>query len=130
MSKGYELTHNLKVTTQIPLAATAIKAAVSSGVNNVDRIEFLTSVDAQNTVVAEAMRKATLAAKSKAEKVADGFGVHLGRVLKIEEGGWWIVPSNEPPLDTGSIPSEYANNMIMPQRQAVQMNVNVVFEVK
>jgi len=129
IEKGYELVYTLKVTTDVHNISRLIKSAVNSGANSVDRIEFITSKDATNKAVAEAMAKATMAAKQKAETVTKSTGVKLGRTLKIEESGWWIAPSNEPSAETAEIPSEYANNLISPQKMAVQANVNVAYAV-
>jgi uncharacterized protein len=129
VERGYDLTHTLKVSTSVTDAAKTINAAVSAGANGVDRIEFLVSREAQDAAVAEAMRQASVSAKEKAQKVTTALGTHMGRVLKIEEGSYWFVASTELPSEVGALPPEYQNNVIAPQRMAVQGNVNMVFAV-
>jgi hypothetical protein len=129
VDRGYELSHTLQVTTNVSEAAKAIQTAVGAGANGVDRVEFLITQEAKDAAVAEAMRQASVAAEQKAQAVTSSMAVHLGRVLKIEEGSWWIVPSSEPSDDASDIPAQYAGNVISPQRMAVQGNVNMAFAV-
>ncbi len=127
IDKGYELYNTLKVTSTIGKASAVVKKAVAAGATSVDRIEFTITKDGQDAIVAAAMSKATQAAKAKAQRVASDVGSSVGRVLKIEEGSWWITTSSGSSTAISDIPSEYANNVITPQQMAVQANVNVVF---
>jgi len=129
VDKGYELSHTLKVTTDIEDVSSALSAGVGAGVTSVDRIEYIFSRAAQDAAVTDAMRKATVAARVKAELVASSIGADAGRPLKVDEGGWWMTPSNEPSSEADALPDEYKGNVIMPQRMAVQANVNAVFAV-
>lgn len=129
VEKGYEVQHSMKITTNASGVSSAIQAAVSAGANGVDSIEFRVSRAAQDAAVATAMQQAADTARMKAESVTDALDVRLGRVLKIEEGSYWIAPSNAVASDAGSVPAEYQANVISPQRMAVQANVNMVFAV-
>lgn len=126
VEKGFEQTHTLKVTSTIADTSKVIDAAVKNGANRVDTIEYIVTKDGENIAVADAMSKATLAAKKKAQAVAAQMGNGVGRVLKIEEAGWYVTPSSEAE-DSPAIPQEYVNNLISPQRMAVRATVNVVF---
>jgi uncharacterized protein YggE len=128
VEKGYELMHTLKATSDVRGVGDIVKAAVGAGATGIDRIEYVVSRDAKDVAVAQAMQEATLTARKKARTVASSVGAHVGRPLKIEEGGWWVTTSSEP-LDTSDIPPEYQGNVITPQRLAVQANVNAVFRV-
>lgn len=129
VDRGYELSHTLQVTTNVSDAAKTIQTAVGAGANGVDQVNFLITQAAQDAAVTEAMRQASLNAEQKAQQVTSSMGVRLDRVLKIEEGGWWIVPSTEPSNDANEIPAQYAGNVISPQLMAVQGNVNMAFAI-
>ncbi len=129
VDNGYDLQHTLKVYANVTAVSAVVDAAVQAGANRIDSIQFQVSEAAKEKAVAEAMTEATEAAKAKAERVTQGIGVRLDRVLKIEESGYWVTVSSEAPAMDSYVPQGYEDAVITPQRMAVQENVNVVFAV-
>ncbi|HYD02703.1 MAG TPA: SIMPL domain-containing protein [Alphaproteobacteria bacterium] len=129
VSKGFQVTNGIKIYSDVSKISDTIRIATENGVNSIGSIELQTSRDAENKAVAEAMRKATLNAKEKADTVLSSVGRKTGRVLKIEESGWHITTGTDSEL-LSSIPAEYQDGSVSLQRLAVQANVNVVFKIR
>lgn len=127
IEKGYDVVHSFKVGTSIAHTDEVISAAVGAGANGVDRIEYTFSGSAKDEAVTRALTRAAIAAQAKANTVAESLGGSAGRPLKIEEGSWWVTPSDDGSLDELDIPAAYADSAIIPQRLAVQATVNAVF---
>jgi len=90
---GYELTHVLKVTTKnIKEAGLLVDTAVNNGANNIDGIDFGLTNEKQKLVNAEALEKAALEAKAKAESIAKAMNVKLGMVHRITESNYYFTP--------------------------------------
>jgi len=91
---GYELTNILKVTTEnIKEAGLLVDTSVNNGANGIERIEFGLTNEKQKLVNAEALEKASLEAKSKAESIAKSMNLKLGMIHKITESNYYFTQS-------------------------------------
>ena len=83
---GYIATNTVQVTlNDLTLVGKIIDAALHSGVNNVQRLQF--GLKNPQTVQSQALKQAAIRAKANAEAMADGLGVRIIRVLSAEEAG-------------------------------------------
>lgn len=83
---GYSAQNQVQVTTKdLAGVGTIIDAAITAGANQVQDVRFLKEDTAPATQ--EALQKACITARSKAETVAAALGLKLGRVLQINESG-------------------------------------------
>ncbi len=90
VDKGYMLTHTLKVTTtKIDKVGNLVDVAINAGANGVDRISFGLTKETEKEVRAEALTKASKAAKEKAESIATSLNLRLGKITSIQESNFY-----------------------------------------
>ena len=83
---GYIATNTVQVTVNdLTLVGKIIDAALRSGVNNVQRLQF--GLKNPQTVQSQALKQAAIRARANAEAMAEGLGVRIVRVLSAEEAG-------------------------------------------
>jgi uncharacterized protein YggE len=81
---GYQASNSVQVTAGLDRSGALVDAAVRAGANNVDGPSLDTADKA--SLYAEALKKAVGDAKTKAQALADGAGLTLGPLQKVEEG--------------------------------------------
>ncbi len=82
---GYTASNTLDVTSSdIAGIGKVIDAATNAGANNVQSLRF--SVKDETPLKAQALRQATLNARSKADSIALGVSLRIGNVLSVQEG--------------------------------------------
>ncbi len=83
---GYSANNTVQLTLDdLALAGKALDAATAAGSNSINGIQFLLKDD--SSVHAEALRQATLKAKSNAETIAGAMGLHIVRLVTAEAEG-------------------------------------------
>ncbi len=88
---GYTARNTVEVTTtDLSIVGRFIDAAMQAGANNIQRLEF--TLKDQQAAHAQALREATMKARTDAETIANALGVKIVRVLSAEESG------GEPPI--------------------------------
>jgi len=93
VDKGFRVNNAFVVsTTDIDNVGLLIDAGVQAGANNVDSINFELSDAKQKEVKTQALRKATQNAREKAEALADGAGVRVGKLLRLSESSFSVMP--------------------------------------
>lgn len=86
VEKGYRLYHTIKVTTSdFEKVGELITVAVDAGATGIENVQFDLSDEKKSDVKKEALQQASKNAKEKAQAVADGLGVRLGSILRIQE---------------------------------------------
>lgn len=91
--KEFQAVYRFKVTTKdFEKIGTIVDTSVNSGVNEIDRVEYTLSDELMSKVKAEALQKATVVAKEKAQDLADGLGVSVGDVFSITENNYYYEP--------------------------------------
>lgn len=87
---GYQANNTIEVTiNNTSLAGRAIDVATTAGATNVVGLRF--SLRDPQPVRLQALRQATMQAKTNAEAIATGLGMKVGTVLVAQEGGQ-VVP--------------------------------------
>lgn len=93
-SVGYRTTNQIKVTlTDTTKAGSIVDAAVQAGANSVDGITFGLSDAKELSVREQALAEASATAKAKADSIARGLNVTLGKVHSISETNYNIIPN-------------------------------------
>ena len=83
--KGYRATHSLKVTLHDPtVAGKILDSAVSNGAF-VAYVNFGFSKQKEKELKQQALKQAAQEANTKAQAVADGLGVNLGKIVSVSE---------------------------------------------
>jgi uncharacterized protein YggE len=73
--------------TSIELANKAIDVATKDGANSLGAPSFVVNDDRQKQLMKLARKKAITDAKQKAQELADEAGIHLGKIVDIQESG-------------------------------------------
>ena len=83
---GYSANNTVQLTLDdLALTGKALDAAIAAGSNTINGIQFLLKDD--SSIRAEALRQATVKAKSNAETVAGAMGLHIVRLVTAEAEG-------------------------------------------
>ena len=82
---GYQASNSVQVTAPLGKAGALVDAAVRAGANNVEG-PSLDTAD-RSALYDEALKQALVAAKGKAQAIANATGLTLGTALKVREGG-------------------------------------------
>ena len=86
VSKGYRARNTIEVRVdEIGKVGTVIDAAVAAGANAVGDIRF--DLKGRDAVERDALKKAVIDARARAEALASGAGVTIAGVLRIDEQG-------------------------------------------
>jgi uncharacterized protein len=130
--KGYELIHTIKVTTtSVDSAGELVDQAIAAGANGVERVSFGLTKELEKQVRADALSKATVAAKEKAANIAQASGVRLGKITSIQESNFYYLPFE---ANVRNAYGEGANDMagssiISPQKVEVTSSIQMAFEI-
>ena len=81
---GYQASNSVQVTAALARSGALVDAAVGAGANNVDGPSLDTADKA--SLYDNALQRALADAKGKAQAIADGAGLTLGTVVKVQEG--------------------------------------------
>ncbi|MFH1520035.1 MAG: SIMPL domain-containing protein [Candidatus Micrarchaeota archaeon] len=85
---GYKVTHRVDVEVeQLDKGGSVIDAASSTGVNQtfVDSVYYTLKETTRSELAKTLLQEASAAAKAKAQRIADGLGISLGKVLSASE---------------------------------------------
>ncbi len=132
VDRGYRASNAFVVSTKdLEKVGPLLDVGVQAGANNVESISFELSDEKQNEVKTEALRKATQNARSKAEALADGAGVRLGKVLSLSENSYVVMPfyreSMMAKADMGGM--EVPTTEVSPQDVRISAQVSVSYEI-
>jgi len=93
---GYTASNTIELTlTDLSEVGKAIDAATQNGANRVQQLQY--GLKDQRPAQAEALRQATERARANAQAMAEALGLHLGKVVQVEQAssGVPIRPMNE-----------------------------------
>ncbi len=131
VDKGYRTSNAFVVTTKdLQKVGPLLDVGVQAGANNVESISFELSDSKQKEVKTEALRKATVNAREKADALADGAGVRLGKVTSLSESSYYVAPMARYDMmamkaEMGGAPS----TEVSPQSVHVSAQVSVSYEI-
>ena len=117
---GYQASNSVQVTAGLGRSGALVDAAVRAGAHNVDG-PSLDTAD-KSSLYAEALKKAIADAKLKAQAIADGAGLTLGTLVKVEEGG-----NAAPPVPLYAADKAAASVPIEAGTQQIQASVTVTY---
>lgn len=117
---GYQASNSVQVTAGLGRSGALVDAAVRAGANNVDG-PSLDTAD-KSSLYGEALKKAIADAKVKAQAIADGAGLTLGTLVKVEEGG-----NTAPPVPMFAADKAAASVPIEAGTQQIQASVTVTY---
>ncbi len=136
VDKGYRVTNTITVTLEdLDKVGKVIDVVVDAGVNRVNNVDFALSDTKKAEVKAEALRLAAENAKSKAEALALGSGVTLGKIKSIQEVMFDYYPmrgygektiSASMDMDEGAY---MPPTPISPEQVHIQVKVKVVYTI-
>lgn len=130
---GYELTNTMKITSSdITNVGSLVDIAINAGANGVDHVSFTLTKEGERKAKAEALLKATQAAKDKANNLADTLDIKLGKVIGVQETNFYYTPYDyynqglvNYKADFGM--TEAAGNTISPQKVDVRSTVSITY---
>jgi len=109
-----------------------LRDVVESGANTVSQLAF--TVDDPTAVQNKAREEAIQKAKAKAKAIAKAGGFRLGRLLSIEEGGYYPQPVFYKTLEAGGYggdgPTSLPAPAIEPGSQEIKVTVNLRYEIR
>lgn len=134
VDKGYRVSNSFVVKTkELARVGPLLDAGIQAGANNVESISFELSDSKQKEVKTEALRKATMNAREKADALADGAGVKLGKVLTLSENSYYAQPYYRGDMmmakAEGMGAPEIPPTAISPQDVHISAQVSVTYEI-
>lgn len=121
--EGYQVTHNLTITTtMLKKLGDLLDMVVATGVNSIDDIQF--TLKDHHIHRKEAIYQATSAAMQDARNLADAANVHLNQVLLIT-----LDQSNVQPVFYNAAPMMAKGTVIEPGNVDVTATVHITFEL-
>lgn len=128
VDRGYRATNTFVITTrELDRVGTLLDAGVEAGANNVESINFELSESKQKEVKTEALRNAANNAREKAEALADGAGVSLGKVHSISENSFVMLYASR--YDLAQAKVEGAPTPVSPENVHISAQVSVAYEL-
>ncbi|MBS3124757.1 SIMPL domain-containing protein [Candidatus Woesearchaeota archaeon] len=130
VDKGYRASNAFVVTTKdLEAVGKLLDTGVQAGANNVESLSFELSDTRSKEVKTEALRKAATNAKEKAQALADGAGVSLGKVASITENSYVVMPYARYDLQSMKAEAGAAPSPISPENVHINAQVSVAYEL-
>lgn len=127
---GYKISQNVSVKIRdFSKIGDLLSGIVKNGTNSVSSLNF--TLDDPTSVEAKARAQALKKARTKAEEIAKAGGFKLGKVLGINEGGYYPTTqifAKESVMGIGGDTS--ASPLIQPGSEDVKVNVIVTYEIR
>ncbi len=137
VAKGFKATHSIKV--ELPVErmddiGEAVDAGVDAGAM-VSYINFELTQESQNEYKAEAMKLAAEDARVKAEAVAEGFDMEVGKLVSVQVNDfgyhpWNVYSSSGDGLMEDAVMAKTAATNIQPGEREVSATVSASFKLK
>ncbi len=130
-ARGYKLVQVLKLNIEdLESVGKMVDVSVQAGASGIDYIQFTLTKEKEAEVKREVLSLAAKEAKVKAESLADGLGVSLGRLLSVSESNFYYYPLRamaesvpSPGMDKG------AGTQMPTQGIEVTATVNAVYAI-
>ena len=127
VDNGYALSHMLKITTTyVDDTGKLADTAVNAGANAVNSISFGLTKKMEKEARDDAMSKATILAREKAQTLAMASGIKLGKLINVEESNFYYTPFDYPMTRAGA---EKLDAQILPQKVTISGSVSMRFEI-
>ena len=129
---GYRATTNLKIKTEFfDDVGVIIDAVVNTGHATIDSINFELSDEREVEFKKQALAEASKDAREKAEAIASGMNVKLGKLVSVSSSdfNYRPYPLYESAVSSGNL-KEAVSTVVEPQSLEVNANVNAVFSIR
>ena len=124
---GYQANNNVNVTVRdIAKLGRILDALVATGANQVNGPSF--DIDEKEPVLDEARRAALDKARTRADMYAQALGLHVRRIVSIDETGGMSIPRPMPMMAMAKMARDEATP-ISPGENVLSVSLNVVFEL-
>ena len=131
--EGFRATNSIKVTSNdIDKAGDIIDAAVKAGANRIQNIHFTLSDEKQKEQDAIAMQQAGEDAKDKAENIAAGLGLRLGKITSFQESNVYAIPyamRTFEDIEVAAISEKIESTPILPSKVTVRASITVTYSI-
>jgi hypothetical protein len=130
VEKGYRVINVFEVTTKkLESVGPLLDVGVQAGANAVESISFELSDEKNSEAKTEALQRSARNAREKAEALADGIGVRLGKVVSIQEQSYYVRPYAMAEMDVRTMAAEAAPTPISPESVQISVQISVAFEI-
>ena len=131
VDKGYRASNAFVVTTKnLDSVGKLLDVGVQAGANNVESLSFELSDVRSREVKTESLSKAARNAKEKAQALADGAGVSLGKVASINENSYVVMPyARYDVMASKAEGAPMAPTPISPENVHISAQVSVAYEL-
>lgn len=129
---GYRTSHSITVkTSQFSKIGRIIDAAVAGGVTSVYNIQFELSEGKQAEAKKQALEEASRDAREKAEAIASGLDVRLGKIVSVSSQDFYYNPriAYAASAEESVMEAKEAATTIVPSELDTSAMVTVVFEI-
>jgi uncharacterized protein YggE len=125
----YHLSHYVQVILRdLDQVGKLLAAVVEVGANSISEVSF--TVEDSEALVEQARQQALEDAGARAQQMAEGLGIALGKpTLVMETGGWYPVPVQGGGMGGGGM-AEAAAPSISPGTFSVSVSVQIVYEIR
>lgn len=129
---GYTVSHRIRIDTdKINLASSILDAAVNAGANSIYGVNFDLSENSRETAKANALKKATESAKTKAESIAAGLGAKLGRIKSVSDSNINYLPYIYAEVASAEVREKGASSIITESGSVeVSAGVSIVYNIR
>ncbi|TZF87045.1 SIMPL domain-containing protein [Cognatilysobacter lacus] len=124
---GYQASNNVNVIVRdIAKLGRILDALVANGANQINGPTF--DIDQKEPVLDEARRAALEKARKRADMYAQSLGMHVRRIVSIDETGGASIPRPVPMMAMAKMARDEATP-ISPGENVLSVSLNVVFEL-
>lgn len=130
--RGYQTTNTIKITlSDLTKTGSVIDAAINAGANRVTGIQFGLSDELKRQAQNEVLKEAGKLAKIKAQNIASGLGISVGKVYSVSENYNYYAPfyRNFDMYTTAMDSVESYETPISPSNIKINATLNVQFEI-
>ena len=125
----YHVSHMVQATVKnLDTVGAILAAVIQAGANTISEVSF--SVDEPQALVEQARKAALEDAKVRAQLMAEGLGITLGKPILVTEGGFSVPFDIGLGMGGGGGMAESAAVSISPGAFSVSVSVQVVYEIQ
>jgi len=126
----YHLSHYVKLTLRdLDVVGELLATVVEAGANTISEVSF--TVEDPEALVEQARQQALEDAGARAQQMAEGLGIALGKPISVAEtGGGFPVPVERGIGGGGMVMEEVAAPSISPGAFSVSVSVQIVYEIR
>lgn len=137
-SKGWRATHTIIAkSSDIRSSGKMIDVAMRAGATGINYVSFTLSKAEEEEQKRLALKEASESAKAKAQTMAEGVGASLGKIISVQESGFYYQPYRMGMAEVAdmaiAMPEggvSYEKAQILPSDVKITASITVVYEIK